>query len=103
MRSFGPAVHMRHSGGINIGSQATPDTVLHVRGNPSAHGSVTLDEVSDDPAAPAAGERARLYVKNGKLVVQWNGGGKTLFTTIPLGTSGPYPVTVPVATDTTPP
>ena len=42
-------------------------------------------------------------MKNGKLVVQWNDGGKTLFTTIPLEASGPYPVTVPVTTDTTPP
>ena len=52
IRSFGPAVHMRHSGGINIGSQATPDTALHVRGNASAHGSLTLDETADDPTAP---------------------------------------------------
>ena len=103
MRSFGPAVHMRHSGGINVGSQATPDTALHVRGNPSYHGSVTLDQESADPAPPAARQRARLYVKDGKLVVQWNDGGKTLFTAIPLEASGPYPVTVPVTTDTTPP
>jgi Hyaluronidase protein (HylP) len=103
MRSFGPAVHMRHSGGINVGSQATPDTALHVRGNPSFHGSVTVDRESADGPAPAAREQARLYVKNGKLVLQWNDGGKTLFTTIPLETSGPYPVTVPVTTDTTPP
>ena len=103
IRSFGPAVHMRHSGGINIGSQATPDTALHVRGNASAHGSLTLDEDRRRPRRPGAGQRARLYVKNGKLVLQWNDGGKTLFTTIPLETSGPYPVTVPVTTDTTPP
>ena len=74
-----------------------------MRGNASAHGSLTLDEAADDPAGPGAGQRARLYVKNGKLVVQWNDGSKTLFTTIPLEASGPYPVTVPVTTDTTPP
>ena len=103
IRSFGPGVHMRHSGGINIGSQATPDTVLHVRGNASSHGSVTLDETAADPAAPAAGERARLYVKNGKLVVQWNDGSNTLYTTIPLDAGGPYPVSTPVTTDTVAP
>ena len=103
IRSFGPAVHMRHSGGVNIGSQATPETALHVRGNTSAHGSLTLDTTPEDPEPPAAGQRARLYVKNGKLVVQWHDGGKTLFTTIPLEAAGPYPVTVPVTSDTTPP
>jgi hypothetical protein len=103
LRSFGPAVHMRHSGGINVGSQATPDTALHVRGNPSFHGSLSVDQESTDGPAPAAREQARLYVKNGKLVLQWNDGSKTLFTTIPLQPAGPYPVTVSVTTATTPP
>jgi hypothetical protein len=103
VRSFGPAVHMRHSGGVNIGSQATPGSMLHLRGNPSFHGSLTIDQESNDAPSPAARQQARLYVKNGKLVVQWNDGGKTLFTTIPLEPSGPYPVTVPITTDTTPP
>ena len=103
MRSFGPAVHMRHSGGVNIGSQATPGSMLHLHGNPSYHGSLTIDQESNDAPSPAARQQARLYVKNGKLVVQWNDGGKTLFTTIPLEPSGPYPVTVPITTDTTSP
>jgi len=103
LRSFGPAVHMRHSGGAGLGAQATPETILHLRGNPSFHGSLTLDQESADPPAPAAGARARLYVKGGKLVVQWNDGGQTLYTTIPLGTQGPYPVTCQVTTDTTAP
>ena len=94
---------MRHSGGVNIGSQATPASILHLRGNPSYHGSLTVEQESADAPAPAARQQARLYVKNGKLVVQWNDGGKTLFTTIPLEPSGPYPVTVPITTDTTPP
>ena len=84
MRSFGPAVHMRHSGGVNIGSQATPASILHLRGNLSYHGSLTVDQESNDAPAPAARQQARLYVKNGKLVIQWNDGGKTLLTTIPL-------------------
>jgi hypothetical protein len=103
VRSFGADVHMRHSGGIGIGSQATPDTLLHLRGNQSFHGSVTLDQESADPPAPAAQTQARLYVKNGKLVVQWNDGTRTLFTTIPLAPPGPYPVSSQATTDTVPP
>ena len=94
---------MRHSGGVNLGSQATPETLLHLRGNPSFHGSLTLDQESADPAPPAAGSQARLYVRNGKLVVQWNDGARTLYTTIPLGTPGPYPVSCQVTTDTVAP
>jgi hypothetical protein len=103
LRSFGPAVQMRHSGGVNLGSQATPDTLLHLRGNPSFHGSLTLEQESADPAPPAPARQARLYVRNGKLVVQWNDGARTLYTTIPLGTPGPYPVSCEVTTDTVAP
>ena len=102
LRSHGPAVHMRHSGGANLGSQESPETLLHLRGNAAFHGSLSLDEEANDPPAPAAGT-ARLYVKNGKLVVQWNDGSKTLFTTIPLNAAGAYPVTTTVTTDTAAP
>ena len=94
---------MRHSGGVNLGSQATPETLLHLRGNPSFHGSLTLEQESADPPAPAPASQARLYVRNGKLVVQWNDGARTLYTTIPLGTPGPYPVSCQVTTDTVAP
>jgi hypothetical protein len=103
VRSFGAAVHMRHSGGVNLGSQATPDTLLHLRGNASFHGSITLDQETTDPAAPIAGGQARLYVKRSKLVVQWNDGSKTLYTTIPLDGAGPYPATATATTDTVAP
>jgi hypothetical protein len=103
VRSFGAAMHMRHSGGVNLGSQATPDTLLHLRGNAGFHGSITLDQQATDPAAPIAGGQARLYVKQNKLVVQWNDGSKTLYTTIPLDGAGPYPSTVTVTTDTAAP
>jgi hypothetical protein len=103
MRSFGTGVHMRHSGGVGLGAQATPDTILHLRGNERFHGSVTVDQEAGDPPPPAAARQARLYVKNGKLVVQWNDGGKTLFTTVPLDAPGPYPVATPITTDTVAP
>jgi hypothetical protein len=99
LRSFGNAVHMRHSGGVSLGAQATPDTVLHLRGNPSVHGSLTVEEEATDPAAPAVGRMARVYVKNDKLVLQWNDGTNTLYTTIPLNSAGPYPAHPSVTTD----
>jgi hypothetical protein len=94
---------MRHSGGVNLGSQATPETLLHLRGNPVFHGSLTVDQESADPEPPAASSQARLYVKNSRLVVQWNDGTRTLYTTIPLATPGPYPVSCQVTTDTVAP
>ena len=103
LRSFGKAVHMRHSGGVSLGAQATPDTLLHLHGNASAHGSLTVDSESSNPPAPDAGTQARLYVKGGKLVVQWNRGGTPLYTTIPLDSPGPYPVSPAVTTDTVAP
>jgi hypothetical protein len=98
VRSLGEAVHMRHSGGINLGSQATPDSLLHLRGNPSFHGSITLNEETRDPAPPTASDQARLYIKNGKLVIQWNDGGGALYTTIRLDSSGPYPALPAIVT-----
>jgi hypothetical protein len=103
LRSFGSGVQMRHAGGVAIGSQAAPETILHLRGNASFHGSLTLDQEAGDPAPPTASGQARLYVKNGKLVVQWNDAGRTLYTTIPLATPGPYPVSCEVTTDTVAP
>ena len=103
LRSFGPGVQMRHAGGVGMGSQAAPETILHLRGNASFHGSLTLDQEAADPAPPTPSGQARLYVKNGRLVVQWNDGGTTLYTTIPLATPGPYPVSCEVTTDTVAP
>jgi hypothetical protein len=103
LRSFGNAVHMRHSGGVSLGAQATPDTLLHMHGNASAHGSLTVESESTNPPAPAAGSQARLYVKGSKLVIQWNKGGTVLYTTIPLDSAGPYPVAPAVTTDTVAP
>jgi hypothetical protein len=103
LRSFGKGVHMRHCGGVSLGAQATPDTLLHLHGNARMHGSVTVEAESSDPPAPAAGAQARLYVKGGKLVVQWNKGGTVLYTTIPLDSAGPYPVIPAVTTDTAAP
>jgi hyaluronidase-like protein HylP len=103
LRSFGPAVHMRHSGGVSLGAQASPETLLHLRGNASVHGSLTVEAESANPPAPAPGTQARLYIKGGKLVIQWNRAGTVLYTTIALDCPGPYPAQSAVTTDTTAP
>jgi hypothetical protein len=103
LRSFGPGVQMRHSGGVSLGAQATPDTVLHLRGNASVHGSLTAEAESAHPPAPRAGTQARLYVKDGKLVIQWNRDGTVLYTTIALDSPGPYPAAPEMRTDTVAP
>ena len=61
---------MRHSGGVSLGAQAAPETLLHLRGNASAHGSLTIEAESADPPAPGPGKQARIYVKGAKLVVR---------------------------------
>jgi hypothetical protein len=103
LRSSGDAVHMRHSGGVSLGAQATPDTLLHLRGNASAHGSLTIEAESANPPAPAPGAQARIYVKGATLVIQWNRSGTVLYTTIPLDTAGPYPARPAITTDTVAP
>ncbi len=103
LRSIGKGVHMRHSGGVSLGAQATPDTLLHLHGNARAHGSLTVESESSNPPDPASGSQARLYVKDGKLVIQWNRSGTTLYTTIRLDSPGPYPASPAVTTDTVAP
>jgi len=51
----------------------------------------------------SASGTARLYVKDTRLVVEWNDGRRSLYTAIPLAPPGPYPVTSQVTTDTAPP
>ena len=94
---------MRHSGGVTLGAQASPDTLLHLHGNSCMHGSLTVESESSNPPAPDAGRQARLYVKDGKLVIQWNRSGTVLYTTIALDGAGPYPAAPVVVTDTVAP
>jgi len=103
VRSVGEAVHMRHSGGVTLGAQAGPETLLHLHGNSSMHGSVTIESESSNPPPPASGRQARLYVKDGRLVIQWNRSGTVLYTSIALDSPGPYPAAPAVVTDTVAP
>jgi hypothetical protein len=99
------------AGGLVIGSDAnlyrSAQNVLATDGAIQARvvqgESVVLAAESANPPAPAAGEQARLYVKDSKLVIQWNDTGTVLYTTIPLDSAGPYPVSPAMTTDTVAP
>ncbi len=99
------------AGGVLIGSDATlyrsAPGVLATTGGIQAQvlqgDSVLVEATTADPPAPAPNQEARLYVKDSKLVVQWNKDGTVLYTTIPLDTNGPYPAVPLVTTDTAAP
>jgi len=102
--------------GIYIGNDAgnpTTGDLLHIRnGGPgtdrlrlTAAGRLMLPIQGPEGGLELGSDdgQARLYVKDGKLVVQWDNGVRTLYTTIPLATRGPYPVSFKVTTDTVAP
>jgi hypothetical protein len=99
-------------GGLVIGSDASlyrsAAGVLSTTGAIEArsallHTALVLSSKAANPPPPSPGTQARLYVKDAKLVVQWNDGQKALYTTVELDSAGPYPATPRVTTDTTPP
>jgi hypothetical protein len=100
------------AGGLVIGSDAnlyrSAAGVLATTGGIEARTalfrtSVSLSAKAANLTPPPAGIQARVYVKDAKLVVQWNDGQKVLYTTIELDSAGPYPATPAITTDTTPP
>jgi hypothetical protein len=84
------------SGGVLIGSDAnlyrSAPGVLASDGTVQAAAlqgdGLLLDVQTGNPAVPAEGQQARLYVKDGKLVIQWSDGGSVLYTTIRLDRGG---------------
>jgi hypothetical protein len=100
------------NGGLLIGSDASiyraaPRVVcinggLEVR-SLLAHTAVTMTSKAGNLPPPPPLTQARMYVKGAKLVVQWNDGSNTLYTTIELDNPGPYPAVPTITTDTTPP
>jgi len=96
------------AGGLLIGSDANlyrsaqgalaTDGVIQARVTQGE--SLLLDAGADDPPAPVADRQIRLYLKDNKLVIQWNKGGSVLYTTIPLDSVAPYPAVQAVTTDT---
>jgi Hyaluronidase protein (HylP) len=100
-----------YTGGVVLGSDAalyrSAPGVLATNGGIQAQvlqgDSLMVEATTQDPPAPAPDQEARIYVKNGKLVVQWNKDGTVLYTTIPLDTNGPYPAVPLITTDTTAP
>jgi hyaluronidase-like protein HylP len=84
------------AGGVLIGSDASlyrsAPSVLATDGTVKATvlqgDGVLLDVQATNPPAPIAGEQARLYVRAGKLVIQWNKDGTVLYTVIRLDRGG---------------
>ena len=99
------------AGGMLIGSDAalyrSAPGVLATTGGIQAQvlqgDSLLVEAVTNDPPAPAPNQEARLYVKDSKLVIQWNEDGTVLYTSVPLNSNGPYPAVPLVTTDTSPP
>jgi len=102
--------------GIFIGNDAgevTTGNLLNIRnGGPGSERLVLRAdgqlEVAGEVHAPSIhldgpNGSARIYVKSGKLIAEWNDGSRTLYTSVRLDTPGPYPAAAQVTTDTTPP
>jgi hypothetical protein len=105
----GPLLHIRNGGPDAERLVLTADGQLQLPAPASAvqarivqGANLLLDSETADPPAPAA-QQARLYVKDGKLVVQYNSGDAVLYTTIRLDSPGPYPSVQVVTTDTAAP
>jgi hypothetical protein len=102
--------------GIFIGNDAgnpTTGDLLNIRNGGPGTDRLRLEAAGRLVLAIGSGEgglelgspsgRARLYVKDANLVVEWIDGTRTLYTAIPLAPAGPYPVSSQASTDTTPP
>ncbi len=89
------------AGGVLIGSDAnlyrSAPAVLATDGTVKAgvvQGDGLLLDVQDtNPAAPVDDQQARLYVKGGRLVIQWNNDGDVLYTSVRLDRAGRTVVT----------
>lgn len=49
---------------------------------------LTLDEVASTPANPSSSNRARIYVRNDNLIIQWNDGGTIRYKYLALSGTG---------------
>lgn len=103
IRNLEDRAKMYHRGSIALGgggaAAVAATSLLHLRDNALDHTSITIDEVAADGPLPTLDNQARVYVKNNKLVIQWNAGGANLWTSIVLNPPGPYPVAGAWVTD----
>lgn len=104
IRNVEGRARMHHRGSIYLGGGATPtqetNSLLRVTaGSAGGHGSITFDEEAVDGPLPTLDNQARVYVKNNKIVIQWNLGGANLWTWALLNPAGPYPVATAWVTD----
>jgi len=95
IRSVEDRAKMHHRGSIQLGGPNAPTqatSLLHLSDNALDHTSITLDEIAADGPLPTLDNQARIYIKNNKLVIQWNLGGASLWSSMVLNPAGPYPV-----------
>ena len=62
--------------------ESDPDTQLHV------DGAVTLEEESSTPSNPTSGSQCRMYMKDDKLIIQYNDGGTVRYKYLDLTGTG---------------
>lgn len=72
------------SGTVGIGTNS-PQTLLHLGGTSTY---LTMDQASATPTAPSSGGPARIYIKGGNLVFQYNDSGTPRYLYIPLTGTG---------------
>ena len=71
-------------GNVGIGVTA-PDTLLHLGG---ANAFLTIAETGNTPTVPATQDKARIYVKGDKLIIQFKDGANTRYKWLPLTGTG---------------
>jgi hypothetical protein len=69
------------AGNVGCGTD-DPDTKLHV------DGVVTLEEESSTPSNPTSGSQCRMYMKDDKLIIQYNDGGTVRYKYLDLTGTG---------------
>ena len=72
------------AGNLGIGTTA-PETQLHIGG---ANAVLTIAETNTTPPAPGAADKAHIYVKGDKLVIQFKDGNYTRYKWLSLIGSG---------------
>jgi hypothetical protein len=68
-------------GNLGLGNTA-PDTKLHV------DGAITLEDDTATPAVPDSAAECRLYMKDDKLIIQYNDGGTARYKYLDLTGTG---------------
>jgi hypothetical protein len=80
----GGSVGTQTDGRVGI-NQASPDTLLHLGGSDAV---LTIAETGNTPTVPATQDKARIYIKGDKLVIQFKDGANTRYKWLALTGTG---------------